>query len=122
MKLLQTYEDQWEAEEVASALEAVGIPAYVSATNSHLFGRMQSGALKTGLWISLNHQYDDAMAVLQNPEHIVTTGLSPEEMSVIRDQTGVYAFRFFNRVLLWAAGVLVLLALTAWWMISGQFE
>lgn len=120
MKLLERYEDQLEAEEVASALEAVGIPAYVSATNSHLFGRIQSGALKVSVWVALNHQFDDAQAYLKNPEHIVTTGLSPQALAEVQDQTRVFAYQFFNRVLLGAAAVLIVLALSVWWLVSVQ--
>ena len=122
LKLLQRYEDQLEAQDVAAELEAVGIPAYVSATSSHLFGRIQSGALKVTVWIALNHQFEDAKAYLKDPAHVVTTGLSEDEFNEIREQTSDFAFQFFNRVLLGAGVLLAVLAFLAWWYLSNYVE
>lgn len=119
MKLLDRFEDVIEAEEVARQLEALGIPAYVSATNSHLFGRIQTGALKVAVWIVLNHQFEDAKAYLEDDSHLVTTGLSVAEMAEIQEQTSDYAFRFFNRALLFGVlTILAFVAVTGWYWIK----
>jgi len=119
MKLLDRFEDVIEAEEIARQLEALGIPAYVSATNSHLFGRIQTGALKVAVWIVLNHQFADAKAYLEDDSHLVTTGLSVAEMAEIQEQTSDYAFRFFNRALLFGVlTILAFVAVTGWYWIK----
>lgn len=103
-----------DAEEVAARLERNGILAYVSSTNSHLFGRIQSGALKVSLWIVLDHQYDDAADYLQNENHEITTALTPDEIEELRSKTKDASTVFFNRVLV-VAGILLLIFGAALW-------
>ncbi|WP_331350996.1 hypothetical protein [Cellvibrio sp. UBA7671] len=42
--------------------------------------------IKMGIWIHLNHQYDDAIAVIANPKHEPTSRLTFEQMEKIRTE------------------------------------
>lgn len=46
--------------------------------------RYATRRIKMGIWIHLNHQYDDAVAVISNPKHEPITRLTAEEMDQIR--------------------------------------
>ena len=120
MKLIARYEDALEAEDIAARLEHVGILAYVSSANSHLFGRIQTGALKVGLWIVLEHQYEDALAYLQNEKREITTALTAEEIEELKVRTQSASYDFFNRVLIYAAGFILVAAAALWYVVRNH--
>ncbi len=120
MQLIARYEDALEAEDVAARLEHAGILAYVSSVNSHLFGRIQTGALKVGLWIVLEHQYEDALAYLQDEEHDITTALSAQEIEELRSRTQSASYDFFNRVLIYAAGFILVAGAALWYVVRNH--
>ena len=49
------------------------IPRYDSAARK----------IKEGIWVHLNHQYIDALKVLEDPDHSVDTALTAEQMKEI---------------------------------------
>lgn len=79
MKLLRQYQYSSDAERVADKLRNRGILCHVSSKQSHSLGPY-SGVVSVGLWVVLNSQYRDALAVLDNPRHKVENPLAEEEM------------------------------------------
>ncbi len=108
MILLKQYENLIDAENMASKLEKKGILAHVSSKNSYLLSRHMTGAIKVGLWIVLEKQYDDAESLLKNPKHKITTALPKDEFinlkkTLIKDTK--------SKILKVSAVILIILAL-----------
>ena len=76
MKLLTQYETDSEADSVSARLEDKGIATYVSSRNALGFPGWSTGPAMVGLWVLIDEQYEDAMALLYDPEHTVSNPLS----------------------------------------------
>ncbi len=78
------------------ASDYANTPIYGSAAKS----------IKQGLWINLNHQYPDAVALLRNRNHDVTTSLTEDEMVNLEIQAKSFLLntsnRFFNNLIKWS--------------------
>ena len=86
MKILFQSDDQDEIEEAKMRLESKGIPVFIAnestATNlGPLF--IPRGYI---LWVALDEQYDDAVALLNNKRHIVSAPVDIEEFHKAEDQ------------------------------------
>ncbi len=85
MKLVTEFPHLDDAEACAATLEAKGIATYVSNrhTNQLLqpFHRANSFA---GLWVVVDHQLDDALALLDNPDHVVRDPLPSTDIAKIK--------------------------------------
>lgn len=79
MKLLNSYDSITFAEKRAVFLEKKGIKTYISSRDSHNFGSTKTWALKVGLWIVHNRQFNDAIACYKNNKHTVVNTLSKNE-------------------------------------------
>ncbi len=82
-----------------------------------MLGRAKTGALKVGLWVVLDQQYDDALKLLENPEHVPAYQLSDEEMdsikaTAINDQQAKFQI-YIEKFATWGL-VLVLLVLASY--------
>ena len=72
MKLLKHYNSASDAKDDAARLEMRGIPTHVTAKYSQSLSRVYTGALKAGLWVLIEYQYEDAYKFLNNPKHKIT--------------------------------------------------
>jgi len=79
MKHLRKYNDLHEAQSTASRLRAFGVLAFVSNEHSRTHSFI-TGAFSVDLWVVLDSQYSDAMALFDNDEHIVENPISEEEI------------------------------------------
>ena len=70
MRLLFESESGSELAEAKELLEESGIPAFISSQETY---RVRSSAtlFKRGLWVCLEEQYQDAAALLKDPNHRV---------------------------------------------------
>jgi len=70
--------DKSHLQDLKDRLESKGIPAVIQGENT---ARMiiPYFALQPTLWVYLDKQFDDAVRLLANPDHEVTTGVDIEE-------------------------------------------
>lgn len=110
MKLLAYFETSQEADTLALLLNSHGIVTHTSSQASKALGGVSYGVVRVGMWAVLDHQHEDAMALIENPNHIVTTGLSPEEKSDFEEQAGDQVFSSLNKAILIGMGLIVVMA------------
>ena len=79
MKHLRKYHDLYNAQSAASRLRAFGVLAFVSNEHSRTHSFI-TGAFSVDLWVVLDTQYSDAIALLENDDHIVEKPISEEAM------------------------------------------
>ncbi|MGD2118644.1 MAG: hypothetical protein PVG66_09805 [Chromatiales bacterium] len=77
MKMLTHDGNQQHLMALKDRLEAHGIPAVIQGTET---ARMIIPALllEPTLWVYLDEQFDDAVHLISNPDHRVTTGIDVE--------------------------------------------
>ena len=80
MKLIDQFTSLSDANEICSKLRNAGILAYVSSAQSYMLSRVKTGALKVGLWIILDDQFEDAKELLRNPKYKPKVVLTEQEM------------------------------------------
>ena len=108
MKLLTEYESSAEADTASHRLETKGIATCVSSRHHMGFPEGSIGPPGIGLWVVLDDQYQDAMALLLDPNHSVSNALLPEEIQSIKkdihsgDMSGAF------KLLAWMCGWLLL--------------
>ncbi len=66
-------------------LDSKGIPAFIGSERSGaMLGGIFSGTY--ALWVELDQQYDDARALLDDPDHEVAAPVSLDEYNTFKDQ------------------------------------
>jgi hypothetical protein len=94
MRIVARYDTRIEADERAAFLRANGIAAHVTGTNSVMralgLRRDRSQAV---LQVMIDAQYDDAVALLADPDHDVGTGLDPEKLEALEAEGAMRAQR-----------------------------
>ena len=108
MKLLTEYETTSEADSASLRLELKGIATFVSSRNTLGFPPGTIGPPGIGLWVVVDDQYEDAMALLLDPDHTVSNALTPEEIETIRNGIRGGDMSSVFEVLAWMSGVLLL--------------
>ncbi|QKK03379.1 MAG: hypothetical protein HND55_12360 [Pseudomonadota bacterium] len=106
MERIAKFESRSEAEERAAFLRSRGIAAHVTDMTSLRLNLAHQGRFRAALWAILPHQYEDAAALLADPEHQVEAPLSAEALARLEDQGGERARRAMLRGLLVIAVVL----------------
>jgi len=106
VKLLQRYESMSEAHERAAFLRSRGIAAHVEGTTALRPAIAHKSLYNAALWSVLDHQHDDAQALLENPDHVVTDPLDSGEMDTLEDEGGTLARATIIR---WSLGILAAL-------------
>ena len=81
MKLLNRYLDPADAAEARETLRSAGIASLVEAMDPHSVQPSKSGATHVGLWVLADEQLEDAILVLENPDHAPRRVLSAAEIS-----------------------------------------
>jgi len=72
MKLLFETIDRPEIENARILLEGNGIPIFISNDDTARNMGFIYPARKMGFWVALDHQYQDAILLLENGEHVVS--------------------------------------------------
>lgn len=103
MKLLSEFESEEFAEKTSEDFRNKGILTYISSADSKRLGSFKTGALKVGLWVVIDEQYEDALLLLRDPSHQVKVHLSSEEMQLLEDRVNSankkYLDSFVNKAL-----------------------
>jgi len=111
MKLLERYESMTKAQERGAFLRSRGIAAHVESTSALRPVGAHKSLYNAALWSVLDHQHEDAAALLENPDHVVTDPLDAGEMDVLQEEGGHLARATIIR---WSLGLLAaLIALAA---------
>ena len=109
MQLLRKYTSLIDAQQAAMNLRSCGIATHIAGKESFRAAPMFSGAFYVGLWVVLDHQYDDALALLDDPEHPVRDPLPEEDIAVLEaDFNGEVSNRAFTFIMV---GAVVMLGL-----------
>ena len=112
-----------ELEGTQALLESRGIPVFVSGTESYTV-RPLLGAPKKGLWVCIDDQYDDALALLKDENHRVAIQVDPvefhRELQQMQSEPVTMLLgsgeAFLNRIAI--AAVLIIGAWVAWAIFS----
>ncbi|MET0064751.1 MAG: DUF2007 domain-containing protein [Candidatus Thiodiazotropha sp.] len=115
MKLVTKNNDTNTLYTLKGLLEENGIPAFV--TDEHAV-RMVNPILFSGasLWVYVNEQWEDAMVLLEHPDHEVANPLDVDRFyaTLQADETPLRnkaLLRLFGVVLMWVLGLLLLVML-----------
>ena len=107
-----------DAEEMAERFENKGIATHISSKRSHSLSGHRTGATKVGLWVILEHQSQDAIEYLHNWKHKITTGISPEEIVNLMQQSNIASYNSLNKFLIYAFSGVVIIVLVSYFIVS----
>ncbi len=98
MILLKEFDSLIDAESLSERLRSAGVLTHISGKHANHLGPAVTGPIKVGVWVVLDHQVQDAEALLINSEHHVAQPLTEEEMVMLEAQgkhaigkLGIYA-------------------------------
>jgi hypothetical protein len=115
MKLIAYYENAGDADAAALLLRSRGILPYVSSQATKTLRGMIFASSKVGLWAVLDHQFDDAVLLLEDSDHEVSSGLSESEMLSFEDTASRNVFASLNKAIFF--GLLLIIAMV-WLMLK----
>ncbi|WP_376697273.1 hypothetical protein [Wenzhouxiangella sp. EGI_FJ10305] len=110
MEMIAKYASHSEAEERAAFLRSRGIATHVSDMTSLRLNLAHQGRYRAALWAVLPEQAEDAVALLDNPEHVAETALNDHEFRQLEGEGADAARRMMIRWLTVTALVLTGLA------------
>ena len=114
MKLVAKYSSDADAALASHRLESKGIATFISSKRSFRLGSLFTGAFHVGLWVVLDHHFEDARRLLEDPNHKVSMPLTDNEMIEIKNsvQSGDMSpiLRFLFQLLIGAVFFAVLVA------------
>ncbi len=83
MKVVTQYVDSGDASKAKAQLRAAGIMADIAIIDPHFIQPSKSGAVRIELWVEFDDQFDDAVQLLKNPDHIPKRVITLAEMEKI---------------------------------------
>ncbi len=101
MNLIAYYQSHSDAEAAAAHLRSFGIVTHAGSNTSRVAAGMIISASQVGLWSVLEHQHEDAVALLRDADHEVTTGLSDEELQEFEHMAEQASLNVWNKALFW---------------------
>lgn len=107
MKLVTEYFDSHEAEQTSNRIRSAGVMTVVTSVRSHNLSSFRTGALKVGLWVVFDDQYDDAIQLLDNPTHQPARKISLVEMEKLQKSARV-RFKGFKEKIFEKIGTVLL--------------
>ncbi len=87
MKLVTQFIDPNDATEANLRLREAGVMAEITSLDPHIMSPSRTGALRIGLWVVFEDQFDDAVQLLEDPNHIPKRVISINEMNKIKSTT-----------------------------------
>lgn len=112
MKRIASFTNSNDAESAAMLLRSHGIVTQVTADQAAKTLRgLIFATNKVELWSVVDYQYDDALALLADAEHVVETGLSKEEIEDFEDEAAKSVFTSLNKAIL--VGIVLIFLMTA---------
>jgi len=110
VRMVAKYESRSEADERAAFLQAHGIATHVSDMVSMRPNLAHQGRFRAGLWVILEAQYDDAVGLLEDPDHEVENPLSVDQLQHMETEGAAQARRTLIK---WSVMIAVGLGLVA---------
>ena len=114
MQLLTQYLDPADASAANQQLRAAGVLCQVRDVDPHVIQPSKSGTRRIGLWVVFDDQFDDAVALLQDPSHQPERPLSEADMQAAEAQQGASGDQLrqaMRKPVMTAVGALLLLVL-----------
>lgn len=109
MKLLYESSDRYEIEGCKLLLESRGIPVHISNEDSNRNLSYMALAVKLGIWVVFEDQYNDAVALLNDDTHEVENPRSIEAYhSALNEAQGKMAESNFDKAMLLLVLLLIL--------------
>ena len=110
MKLLNQYLDPQDAASAKDQLRMAGIASLVEAMDPHSVQPSKSGATHIGLWVLVDDQLDDAIRVLEDPDHVPARVLTHREIDQLerRAEKKVAKSRVTDKMLIWLLVMLLM--------------
>lgn len=121
MKLITQYIDPGDATDANIRLRNAGVMTTVSSLDPHIISPSKTGALRIGLWVVFDDQFDDAVRLLENPAHVPKRVITIEEMNKIESASKLSMLRSGQRLLQKTATIILgvcLLGLIAYVLIG----
>ena len=84
MQLVTQFIDPSDATEANSRLRKAGVMTEITSLDPHIMSRSRTGALRIGLWVVFEDQFDDAVQLLEDPDHVPHRVISLTEMNKIK--------------------------------------
>ncbi len=98
MRIVARYDTRFEADERAAFLRAHGIAAHVAGTSSVMRALgLRRDRSQAALQVMIDAQYDDAVALLADPDHKARTSLDPDELAAMEEEGTLGAQRVLLR-------------------------
>lgn len=111
MRMVAKYRSHAEAAERAAFLQVHGIATHVSDMTSMRPNLAHQGQFRAGLWVVLEAQYEDALGLLEDPDHDVRNPLSVDQLQHMETQGMVDARQALLKWLVFVAAGLGAVAL-----------
>ena len=83
MQLLTQFIDPVAAAAAKTRLADAGIMVKSGSVDPHIIQPSKSGSQRIGLWIVFDEQFDDAVLLLQDPDHVPQRVISRAEMRAL---------------------------------------
>jgi hypothetical protein len=87
MQLVTQFIDPSDATEANSRLRKAGVMTEITSLDPHIMSGSRTGALRIGLWVVFEDQFDDAVRLLEDPDHVPHRVISISEMNRIKPTT-----------------------------------
>ncbi len=110
MRMIAKCESRSEAAERAAFLQSHGIATHISDMTSMRMNLAHQGRFRAGLWVVLEAQYEDAMGLLDDPDHEVSNPLSVDQMHHMETEGAAQARKTLIR---WSLFIAIALAAAA---------
>ena len=99
MKLIKNCNFSENISEVAYFLTQKGILVSTTDDYANIPGKSYVAKnLKIGIWVHLDHQYNDAVALLKNKQHVVENPLTLVEMQNLKIEANSYLGKALENV------------------------
>lgn len=121
MDMIGKYPSRSQAEERAAFLRSRGIATHVTDLTSLRFNAAHQGQFRAAVWALLEPQFEDARALLEDPDHKVKNPLSAEEMAHLESEGQVQAMDALFRATMTVGIVLALVlgtGVVAWLILN----
>lgn len=116
MKFIDSKNFKEDLADIAVRFRVKGIAASTTDDYANIPGKTYLAKnIKMGIWVHLDHQYQDALALIANPNHHPTTALTEAEMEHIKEASknalGNFAETLFTKLItiLLATGLIALI-------------
>ena len=84
MQLVTQFIDPSDATAANSRLRKAGVMTEINSLDPHIMSGSRTGALRIGLWVVFEDQFDDAVRLLEDPDHVPHRVIPLSEMNRIK--------------------------------------